>query len=228
MDIHASMNQLAEQTGGKAFYNGNDLQKAIERSITLGTTRYTLAYTPTNSKWEGGFRQIKVSLKRKGGNLAYRRGYFAASDDSQPTDKKLKLAAETAMQPSSLGSTEVLLSATVLPPGPDGKLKVQYFVDRDQLPTRDAQNRQRALHMDFIVTAWDEQGNITGKVWQTVRIAAKSKALAQIEQAGFSKIEELSVASGTKHLRIGLMDRNTGKIGTVNIALNAQTQGRSD
>jgi VWFA-related protein len=227
-DIHDAMQQIAEQTGGKAFYDRNDLDNGISRSIAHGSTYYTLAYAPFNGKWDGRLRQIKVKLARDHVQLAYRREYFAVSDDAQPTDEKLKSAAETAMLPSSLGSTEVLLSATVLPSGSSGRVKVQYFVHRDQLPTRDAQNRQRALRMDFMVTAWDEQGNITGKMWQTLHLAANSKAFANIEKVGFSKLEELTVAPGTRHLRVGLMDRNTGKIGTVDINLNTQAPDKSD
>ena len=44
------MNSVAEQTGGKAFYNTNDLNKAIRDSMEDGSTYYTLGYYPENKE----------------------------------------------------------------------------------------------------------------------------------------------------------------------------------
>ena len=52
------MNSVAEQTGGKAFYNTNDLNKAIRDSMEDGSTYYTLGYYPENKNWDGRFRRI--------------------------------------------------------------------------------------------------------------------------------------------------------------------------
>jgi len=41
------MEAIAEQTGGKAFYNTNDLAAAAEEVIDLGSNFYTVTYTPT-------------------------------------------------------------------------------------------------------------------------------------------------------------------------------------
>jgi VWFA-related protein len=47
------MRDVAEETGGKAFYNGNDLKGAMQQSIQHGSTYYSLAYSPQNKKWSG-------------------------------------------------------------------------------------------------------------------------------------------------------------------------------
>ena len=49
---HATMNTLAERTGGKAFYNNNDLAKAIQSSLDDGATYYTLGYYPAGGGME--------------------------------------------------------------------------------------------------------------------------------------------------------------------------------
>src|SRR5581483_7543791 len=78
--IHNSMDLLAKNTGGQAFYNGNDLKDAIGRSMDLGSSYYTLAYTPSNSQWNGALRKIEVKTPGKKVKLVYRRNYYAVPD----------------------------------------------------------------------------------------------------------------------------------------------------
>jgi hypothetical protein len=57
------MNQLAEDTGGDAFYNTNDLATAVQRAIEAGSNYYTLLYQPADRNSEAGYRSIHVALK---------------------------------------------------------------------------------------------------------------------------------------------------------------------
>jgi VWFA-related protein len=78
---HATMLKMAEQTGGKAFINTNGLSQAVASAIDAGSNYYTLAYSPTNTKWNGTFRKIQVNLQQRGYTLSYRRGYYADDPD---------------------------------------------------------------------------------------------------------------------------------------------------
>lgn len=75
---HATMNQIAEDTGGKAFYNTNDLATAVQNAIDSGSNYYTLTYNPTSRK--NGYKTLHVALNGKlsiaGYSLEYRHGYF--------------------------------------------------------------------------------------------------------------------------------------------------------
>lgn len=83
---HGTMARMAEDTGGKAFYNTNDLAGAVEASIQDGSNYYTLTYSPSNMKDDGAYRKIEVKLAGSGYSLEYRRGYFA---DKAEQPKKL-------------------------------------------------------------------------------------------------------------------------------------------
>lgn len=80
LDEHGTMNQLAEDTGGKAFSNTNDLVTAVQDAIDAGSNYYTLTYQPPNRNLHGGYRAIHIALngqlKAAGYSLAYRHGYF--------------------------------------------------------------------------------------------------------------------------------------------------------
>jgi VWFA-related protein len=102
-----AMEQLAADTGGKAFYNTNDLNAAMMHAIENGAHYYTLAYTPTNKKMDGSYRRIEVKTSAGKYNLAYRRGYNA--DDLSKADKSLaSLRSQSANAPAadSAGKTD--------------------------------------------------------------------------------------------------------------------------
>lgn len=81
---HSDLDQVAEATGGKAFYNTNGIRQIVSEVVDTGSNFYTLSFSPGNKKWDGRYRTLKVQVE---GNpvpqsvqLAYRRGYFAVAD----------------------------------------------------------------------------------------------------------------------------------------------------
>jgi VWFA-related protein len=78
---HATMNLIGERTGGRAFYNTNALNSAMQSAVADGSNYYSLEYAPTNDRYDGSLRQIKLTVDRPGAHLAYRRSYFAEDAD---------------------------------------------------------------------------------------------------------------------------------------------------
>ena len=74
---HGDLDDVADATGGKAFYNTNGLKQAIAEIIDTGSNYYTIAYTPTNKNWNGGYRTIKIQADVDHASLQYRHGYHA-------------------------------------------------------------------------------------------------------------------------------------------------------
>jgi hypothetical protein len=74
---HSTMDVIADNTGGHAFYNTNGLGQAMQTAIDQGSVYYTLTYSPSNAKFDGGVRHIKVLLDKDGYNLSYRKTYYA-------------------------------------------------------------------------------------------------------------------------------------------------------
>src|SRR6266536_207810 len=88
---HDTMAILANRTGGRAYYNTNDLTRAIHEAIDDAQVNYVLGYYPAHNKWDGKFHQVKVQVNRKGIDLRYRLGYFAFAET--PRDKEDRMTA---------------------------------------------------------------------------------------------------------------------------------------
>jgi VWFA-related protein len=74
-----SMRTLAGATDGLAVMNSNDLDKGLRQISDDLTSYYLLGYYSTNRKLDGGYRSLKVRVKRPGVAVRARRGYRAAS-----------------------------------------------------------------------------------------------------------------------------------------------------
>ena len=84
---HSDLDDVAAATGGKAFYNTNDLKGAIAQVVETGANYYTLTYYPTNKNWNGKFRKLKVELDAKSDELQYRNGYYALAETNSRTSR---------------------------------------------------------------------------------------------------------------------------------------------
>jgi len=100
---HETMMAMAEDTGGQAFINTNDLTKAVAKAIDNGSNYYTLTYTPTNTTWDERFRSVKVKVDQPGVKLAYRNGYYAV-DPNDRSKVVAGLAATSLAQPTTMAT----------------------------------------------------------------------------------------------------------------------------
>ena len=85
---HLELDQVADATGGKAYYNTNGLKETLTEIVNNGSNYYTLAYSTTNQQWDGKFRHIRITVNRPGVKLQYRPGYYAV-DRTQLEQRQL-------------------------------------------------------------------------------------------------------------------------------------------
>lgn len=76
--IHGKLNQLAEETGGRAFYidKASELDKAYAEIEKELRSRYLLAYPSDQDVGREGFRKIEVEVKKRGLKARVARGYY--------------------------------------------------------------------------------------------------------------------------------------------------------
>jgi hypothetical protein len=80
------MDEIARETGGRAFYSDNDVAGQLVKATESGEVYYTLTYAPTNSSYDGKLRNIHVELAKKGYELAYRRSYYGTEEPTSTSE----------------------------------------------------------------------------------------------------------------------------------------------
>jgi VWFA-related protein len=246
---HLRMDQMAAETGGKAFYNTNGVGEALPEAIANGSDYYTLAYAPSDGKYDGALRRIDVKLSdNENYDLEYRRGYFA--DD--PSKRDQLMAGRTnplidAMQHGSLELSQVNFEVRVLPVGdsalagekptmqrtvlvPKGMkhpvhYMVDYWVDPRGLGEKAAADGKQERDLEVTQVAYNDEGireNYTDMPLGVPMSDAESqKALTD----GIQLHQEIDLPPGKNFLRIGVRDILTGEIGTVEIPVDVEKGG---
>jgi VWFA-related protein len=85
---------LAEDTGGKALFDSNDLTRGIVQAQDSISDYYVIGYYTSNTARNGHFRRVKIALNQNTeAKLDYRQGYYADKEFSKFTtiDKERQL-----------------------------------------------------------------------------------------------------------------------------------------
>lgn len=73
-----AMKGMAGKTGGRAFYNGNDMSELVNAAILDSRDGYVVTYAPTAFNDRKPRRRIKITTTRENVRLRYRRTYDAS------------------------------------------------------------------------------------------------------------------------------------------------------
>jgi VWFA-related protein len=217
---HATMQEMADRTGGRAFYNRNDLDGAIKSGIEDGSTYYTLAYYPSNKNWTGKFRRIHVTVNQPGIKVRHRMGYYAVDPAVFVEQNKRQQASlfGEALSPDSPVSTGLKFQAGVLPPSEETKNKVlvNFALDPQAISFENQNDGLRHAMVDCVVQAYNAKGKYLKTEASTINASLKPESFRRIMQTGFPCQQSIELPVGSYLLRLGVRDDRTGLMGTAN------------
>ena len=85
--------RISGDTGAELIKGANDLSKGLNRIDQEIRSRYTLAFYSANANFDGGYRKLKVEVRRPDMHVVSRSGYYANPPGEvvflSPEDKKL-------------------------------------------------------------------------------------------------------------------------------------------
>jgi VWFA-related protein len=216
-DERYTMMAVAQQTGGQAFLGTNDLKRAMQRSMEDGATYYTLAYTPDKVDPQTVFHRIEVKVAQPDVHLAYRRGYYS-SPPKAGSSATGAAALRGALQPGMPPSTMLFLTASVLPPDASHKnVRIQYVVNPNGVTFTDMPEQRKQITLDCIAIAYDKDGKEVGHASDTLDGTIKAAAYETVMNNGIPAQQEMTLPIGAYNLRLGVMDRPSQQIGTVDV-----------
>jgi VWFA-related protein len=242
----ATMLQLAEQTGGTAFYQTNGIKQALVRTVEDGSSYYTLTYSPGNKKFDGSFRKVQVNLSGHGYRLAYRHGYFADVPTAHSTNTLLNLASP-ALQPGALASSQIFFRARVLSAGdpdthdpqpqagPAGDLAsrlrapvkrywIEYLADMHQVGAEADSNGVYRSSIEVIAIAYSQDGRLVNANRRAIKLGMPPAMYEQTLETGYPVRNELDLPDGDLWLRLAIHDLSTDRVGSIEVPLRVQVK----
>jgi VWFA-related protein len=238
----AAMQQLASSTGGKAYFNTNDLNGALKRAINDGAHYYTLSYSPTNTKMDGTYRDIEIHLKKGHYTLAYRHGYNAdagsqaeAETGTDPMAPVMKLGlpgatgilygvhvAPRTHQPSAdaarAGQNEKLSGTTI-------RYRVDFFIRLADVALKTDSKGEHDGKLEVGLMAYDRDGKPVNWDRVTLGMNLRPAEFEAMQKSGIPVHMQLDLPDENVNLVTGVYDWSSGKTGSLEIPIEPG-QGR--
>jgi VWFA-related protein len=247
---HTTMDVIARQTGGRAVYDSNGLQHAMAEALSDGSNYYTLAYVPTNTKYNGAQRNIEVRLTQGKAQLFYRRSYYADAEDNTPNaggDKGLISAAAVLGAPPS---TQILILARVLPEGdpaltgpmPEKELKenltrafkgaphrfvADLGVQLGDLTFAEGADGARTARLEIALVAYNKDGQPVNSLGRQFDLTLSAAQFERLSAPGKDIPVRLAIdlPSGADVVRAVVYDAASAKIGSLEIPVQVTDAG---
>lgn len=214
---HIGMDDIAEQTGGHAYYNTNDLKFAMQRSLENGSSYYTLAYVPPSAA-DSKYHRIRIRLVPPGLKAEHRNGYFSVPIRHSESPDSTDFAG--AVQPATPVSNRLLLKAQLqLPDQRHRSTRVNCTIDAANLTFLDQPNGRKFVTLHLLTVAWDEYLNSAATISNTVELGYSPGQYARMLREGVTMHQELRLRPGKYDLRIAVMEDGNSRIGSLEIPI---------
>jgi VWFA-related protein len=217
-----AMSSMAQRTGGKTFFNRNDIDTGVRTSLDDGSTYYTLEYYPANKSWNNKFRHIKVSVGRPGVKLQYRDGYYANNPLTVLSTGTMENEFSQALDINAPALTAVSFAAAVVPASPQtqNKMGVVFHIDPHTLAFQRGSDGLEHAELNCVVWAYPKKGDPIRIEGGTITAALSQSDYDKMMKSFFPCQRALDLKAGQYTLRLGVLDRKSNLIGTLSTPLN--------
>ena len=208
-------------TGGRAYYNSNDLVRGFRDAVRDSSQYYMLGYYLDRSNTKAGWRKLAVKVKRDRVEVRARSGFFvthATVDPGTSRDSDIESALK-----SPLDYTALPLAVnwdTVEASKEADKKRVRYTVNLPPNSTQIdfADNNHAALEFDVLVRTPDGK-QAAPPQGKTVELHPAPEGLALIRQKGIGYHGAFDLAPGEYTVRFVVRDNLSGRVGSVAVPL---------
>ena len=209
-----TMRDIADATGGKAFYNRNDIATGVRASLDDSHEVYLLAYSPHPLVENGAYHRIRVQSARPGVHLRYRRGYYAPGGDQPDSAGIADRLTEVVSSP--LDASEIGIEASVERSADEINLVIH--VDPADLNLTPAGGKWTgSLRLEGMQIG--ATGERLGGVHQAAKIDLEQATYQRVLQQGLPFEMKFKREPAAVAVRIGVVDARGGHAGSLSVRL---------
>ncbi|SDE77084.1 VWA domain-containing protein [Terriglobus roseus] len=208
---------LAADTGGKAFFDNNDLDAGIVRAQKAITDYYLIGYYTTNTSLNGAFRKIKITVADSlNASLDYRKGYYANKEFGKfnGTEKERQLE-DALMLGDPITELTIAMELNYFQLN-----RAEYFVPLTvKIPGRELALAKKfgSEHtvIDFVCEIKDEiGGNTVTNLRDNVDVKISDATAAELAKRPIEYSTGFTLLPGRYSIKFLARDDETGRIGT--------------
>ena len=208
-----ALSSLAQDTGGRAFFDLNDFGTVFDRVVADTSAYYLLGFSSTNRAKDGRYRRIRVTLKRPDLKLDYRAGYYAPRDfaHSGSEDREQQLTEQLF---SDLSVTDVPVyaaSAYFRMKGDRYFVPLWVIVPGSSIPFNKSGDKSKAT-LDIVGIVRDPQQRPVARIRDTVKLAVSANE--QVERKNVQYQTDLELPPGVFNLKVVVRENQTGEMGS--------------
>jgi VWFA-related protein len=228
-----SLRTLADETGGYAAVNSNNVTTALNRIVRLNSRYYVLGYYPKDARHDGRFHKIDVRTKRPGLRVSARKGYVSprlpGAEDVRRQERERERgrgragAAETSNELREIlnqplqrnGLTLAVHTAPFKSAGRQASVAVAIEVDAARLHFSEQPNKTFADSLELSLFALDERGRQQGGSFYQFNLALRPDTYERVRGSIVRMNPRIALPPGRYQLRVGVRETGAGEMGSV-------------
>jgi VWFA-related protein len=209
---------FVNETGGRLFYNRNDVDAQIGHSEQLGSQYYTLTYQPQEDYSDGKFRHIRVALRDPNLQVVTKAGYFSRdkNESADPVQQAVFNVSEAVRSTIPYNSLEMKILRVVRHPDTrSAEITVQLKTrNLDWQPTDDGKSIAKLI---LAAASLTDNKDILASKLTGVAMKANSQDQEKLPKQEGSITFTLRVPNRTKMVRVAVETEDGGRIGAADL-----------
>ena len=223
-DTQEGLSYLARETGGRTFFNSNDMNKGLEKALEDQKGYYLVGYQPDAETFDPKtrrFNKLQIKVVRKDTNVRYRSGFFGVSDEQiEPSIAQTGSQQLLKALGSPFGVNDIALRLNTLY-GNDAKqgnfVSSFLHVNAKDLKFTDEADGSKKVIFDVLAVSFGANGTADAQISKTYTLTVKDEAYRKLLSEGFVYSFTFPVKkAGAYQYRVAIRDTQTQKVGSAN------------
>ncbi len=216
MNAWNSMLEISSVSGGRAFGNIHQIGEAMSRAAADSRLSYTIGFYPSHDKWDGAFREIKVTVKRPGVRVRHRSGYVALAARAESPEERRQSLLDAAWSP--LDATAIPIDIRITPAAKPNTSRFTVMIDPAAV-TFTGSDRLHTCALDILYLQQRRDGSNLLAAVDSMSPKLNHEQYGQVMRQRIGMNKELEIAAGAERLRVVVRDAQSGAVGSITVPI---------
>jgi VWFA-related protein len=218
LDSQAGMVFLAQETGGFAMLDNNDLDFGVRKVLEDNETYYLLGFDPEDAHFNGRYHPIKVRVKRPGLQVRTRGGFYGVPEAEASARPKTPVQQILSTLSSPFGARDVRVQMTSFFVDSNAKgsyVRSFFYFDCSNLTFKDGPDRKKSLTLELATFAFNEEGQAVDQYANRLTLDLDETQYREALAKGLVRAADVPIKKpGAYQFHAVIRDAETGRLGS--------------